>query len=173
MSFLRNLKEEKVEVELKADKRNVIIGGREYEIPHLIAIGLKELVLEMKEGNVMIKGKFDELPLIEKSSPDVIKAKISGEDLPGELYETPQFKERVLKLDRMFLRFEEDENGVILRLRGNDFIRLKGLRINSSVYTSINIILIPYAVGALWFKGPMVVRLNETKELFEIEVRPR
>ncbi len=166
MSILRNLKEEKIE--LQVNGKRILIGGREYDVPHLIAIGISELKLEMKEGKLLLKGRFNDVPLLERPSPDVLKVRILGTELPSERYALPTFEKRESKLDNMFMSFEEDGKYVIMKLGESDYIQLHSLKVSSFTRTSINLILIPYIVGALWFEGPLKVSLKESRENLEI-----
>ncbi len=173
MSFLRNLREEGVEIKLQVSKRSVVIGGRRYDVPHIIVVGLKEMTLKISREDLMLEGGFNEIPHIERPAPGVVKASISGKGLPKEFFALPSFEKEEFFLSNMTLMFEEDKsNRVIIRLEDGDSIGLNGLKVISKVPTSLNMILSPYTIGTLWFWGPLKVFLKESRKLFELIVIP-
>ncbi len=173
MSFLKNLREKGVEVKVQVSNRNVIISGRKYDVSHIVVVGLSEMNLVVSEGDLSLEGKIDGFPLIEKISPDAIKVKRPGEDLPQKLYTIPLFEKEEFYLDNMMLKFEEDNGKVVVKLGDKDFIRLNGIKVVSKVPTYLNIVLMPYIIGTLWFHGPLKVTLRESRKLLEIDVAPK
>jgi len=173
MSFLKNLREKNVEVKVQVSKRNVIISGRKYDVSHIVAAGLGEINLMISGGDLKLEGKIDGLPLIEKISPDAIKVKKPGEILPQKLYTMPLFEKEEFYLNNMMLKFEEDNGKVAVKLGNEDSIRLNGIKVVSKVPTSLNIVLMPYIIGTIWFQGPLKVTLRESRKLLEINVTPR
>ena len=145
--------EQKITVKIYNSK--VVVGGREYDVPHALIIGADSVRAEISPDKVYIEASFDRLPETEKQNDDIIKVVKSNSryevDTVGETVElevegsTFKVQGRVVSI-----RFDVDYDRVSVKLPKTEKMSGGKMKILVEGYSSsINVIITPFVMGIM------------------------
>jgi len=165
-----------VQVRVKGSK--ISVAGRTYDVPHVIVVGSNGFRLSVEPGLVELDAEFsDEPPVVETPEVGVLRIYRRGAefqmDSEGSTLRFPPTSDTVVEGGVLTIKFESEEDGIIVKLPGDDAVHVSALRLESEVDSSCNIILSPFITGIVSFAGPLRARIERRSEATGSELRIR
>lgn len=145
--------EQKVKVDV--DNSRVKVAGRSYEASHVLIVSARSIEAAIEPGSIRVRAYFDTFPEVESQGEDLVVVSRSGGrfevDAYGEKIKSVEESGDVIKLkgDIISLKFELDNEYVVLKLPAKGRVKGSKLMISGEGDVSMNIIVMPFTVGII------------------------